>query len=102
MEAVTGAPAGAGGSAPKRKAVTLTLEQKVAVLRWWRAAPAGTGRPEAAAWVKTTYGLTVSVQQLSRLRKEGDELIDKAETAGAHQRTRAHLDAARALHCVAA
>jgi len=85
MEAVTGAPAGAGGSAPKRKAVTLTLEQKVAVLRWWRAAPAGTGRPEAAAWVKTTYGLTVSVQQLSRLRKEGDELIDKAETAGVHQ-----------------
>ena len=51
MEAVTGAPvaAGAGVSAPKRKAVTLTLEQKVAVLRWWREAPAGTGRPEAAA-----------------------------------------------------
>ena len=77
-----GGPLAAGNGAPKRKAVTLTLEQKASVLRWWRAAPAGTGRQQAAAWVKATYGLIVSLAALTNLRKEADAVLERAESAG--------------------
>ena len=74
-----------GAGEGKLKLVSLTLQQKAEVVKWWKAQPKGTERAVVQARVREEYGIEVSVQALSRMRATADELIEKAECAGAHQ-----------------
>ena len=73
---------------PPRKLATLTLEQKVAVAKWLRTQPrggAGTERAAVVEWIEKAYGVVVSVETAGCLRSNVDTLLEKAESAGAHQ-----------------